>query len=142
MAQYYTREILEHRAKIVTAPDAVVPCVVDLTFGLPTGLYATTVALYMGFLTVMALGMSSPGLIIPIAICTVFIVMLFGTPALWTRMAPEHQGRPRAWQQFCNEGITTLTGRISARDAAVQVLLLPALVFCWGLLVVMIAALV
>lgn len=142
MAQYYTREVLEQQARIVTAPDAPTPAVVDRSFGLPTGVYATTVGLYMGFLAVMALGMSSPGLIIPIAICTIFIVMLFGTPALWTRMAPEHRARPLAWQQFCNDGIATLTGQVTARDAAVQVLLLPALVFCWGLVVVTIAALV
>lgn len=142
MAQYYTREALEQQARIVTAPDGTTPVVVDRTFGLPTGLYASTVALYMGFLAVMALGMASPGLIIPIAICTVFIVMLFGTPALWTRMAPGHRTRPLAWLQFSNEGIATFTGRVAARDAAVQVLLLPVLVLCWGLVVVTIAALV
>lgn len=142
MAQYHPREVIEQQARIVTGPNPTAPVEIDRSFGLPTGLYATTVALYMGFLAVMALGMASPGLIIPIAICTVFIVMLFGTPALWTRLAPEHRGRPLDWQQFSNGGIATLTGRVTARDAAVQVLLLPVLVLFWALVVVTIAALV
>ena len=99
-------------------------------------------AFYLGFLAVMAAGLSTPGLIIPMAIFTLFIVAGFGLPALWTRITPDHKGRNMSWARLASQGIATHTGRVSARDAAVQVLILPALVFCWGVTTVIIAALV
>ena len=47
-----------------------------------------------------------------------------------------------SWARLASQGIATHPGRVSARDAAVQVLILPALVFCWGVTTVIIAALV
>ena len=70
------------------------------------------------------------------------IVAGFGLPALWTRITPDHKGRNMSWARLASQGIATHTGRVSARDAAVQVLILPALVFCWGVTTVIIAALV
>lgn len=142
MARYQVREAIEQHARIVPVPSLSAGATVDRTFEMPMGLYAATIAFYIGFLAVMGLGLKSPGLVIPLAVCVVFIVMLFGTPLLWTRLAPEQSSKPLSWQRFRDQGIMTLTGRASAKDAAVQVLLLPAVVFCWGLIVVAIAALV
>ena len=140
MSKHFTRELVAEQAIILDSPQ--VTHEVDRSFELPKGRYVATVAFYLGFLAVMAAGLSTPGLIIPMAIFTLFIVAGFGLPALWTRITPDHKGRNMSWARLASQGIATHTGRVSARDAAVQVLLLPALVFCWGVTTVIIAALV
>lgn len=140
MVKHYTREMVAEHAAIVASP--AVPHQVDRAFGLPTGLYVATVSLYLGFLAVMAAGLSTPGLLIPMAIFALFILAGFGLPTLWMRMNPDHRDRNMRWSRLVSRGIAVQTGRVSARDAAVQVLILPVLIFCWGLAVVTIAALV
>ena len=140
MSKLLTRELIAEQAAIVEAPKK--RHEVDRTFELPKGLYAATVALYLGFLAVMATGMSSPGLIIPMAIFTVFIVAGFGIPAIWTRLAPQSASKQMSFAQLRRDGISTLTGRLPAKDAAVQMLILPAIIFCWGIATITIAAVV
>ena len=140
MSKHFTRELVAEQAIILDSPQ--VTHEVDRSFELPKGLYVATVGLYLGFLAVMAAGLSSPGLIIPMVIFTLFIVAGFGLPAVWTRIAPEHRGRNMSWEKLVRDGIATHTGRVTARDAAVQVLILPVLIFCWGVTTVTIAALV
>ena len=111
---------------------AVTPTVVDRSFHLPRAFYVATVGLYLGFLAVMAVGLSTPGLIIPMAIFAFFIVAGFALPLIWTRLAPESGQQAKSWAQLKRDGIATLTGRVSAHDAAAQVLILPVLIFCWG----------
>ncbi len=115
---------------------------VDRTFEMPKGLYMATVGLYLGFLAIMAAGMSSPGLIIPMAIFAIFIVAGFGVPAIWTRLSPATLSKPLSWSVFKSRGIMTHTGRLSAKDATIQMLILPVLIVCWALVCVTIAALV
>ena len=55
---------------------------------------------------------------------------------------PPNQSKPKTWARFQREGIMTAYGRTSARDATVQVLILPVLIFVWGVVMVTIAALV
>lgn len=140
MVKHFTRELVAERAIIVETPK--VSHEVDRSFELPKGLYVATVALYLGFLAVMAAGLSSPGLIIPMAIFAFFILAGFGLPTIWTRMQPPHRSRNISWSRLVSQGIATHTGPVSARDAAVQVLILPVLIFCWGLVAVTIAAFV
>lgn len=140
MSEYLTREIVAEQAAIVEAPQTRQG--VDRTFELPKALYAATVALYLGFLTVMAFGLSSPGLVIPMAIFMIFVIAGFGVPAIWARLDPPAASRQMSFAQFRREGIRTLTGRLTARDASVQMLILPVIVFCWGVTTITIAALV
>ena len=140
MSKLLTRELIAEQAAIVEAPRK--RHEVDRTFELPKGLYAATVALYLGFLAIMATGMSSPGLIIPMAIFTVFIVAGFGIPAIWTKLAPKTASKQMSFAQLRRDGISTLTGRLPAKDAAVQMLILPVIIFCWGVATITIAALV
>ena len=145
MSKLLTRELIAQQAAIVDAPP--IPRVrarheVDRTFELPKGLYAATVGLYLGFLAVMAAGLAAPGLIIPMAIFTVFVVAGFGVPAIWTRLAPETASKPMSFAKFRRQGIQTLTGRLAAKDAAIQMLILPVIIFCWGVTTITIAALV
>ena len=140
MVEQITREKLAEQADIrFDAPRVAAPT--DRTFEIPTGLYAATVALYLGFIGTLALGFSNPVMIIPTAIFLLVVVAGFGVPAVWTRLAPETKSRAKTWVRFRQEGIMTAYGRTSARDATVQVLILPTLIFAWGLIMVTIAAL-
>ena len=139
MVKHLTRELVAEHAVIVEAPK--VAHEVDRTFELPKGLYVATVGLYLGFLAVMAAGLSTPGLIIPMAIFAFFIIAGFALPTIWTRLAPGHRSRNMSWSKLARQGVATATGRVTARDAAAQVLILPVLIFCWGVATVTIAAL-
>lgn len=113
----------------------------DRNFGLPTALYGATVAGYLGFLLVVGSAFANPVLAIPMAIFVVFIIAGFGVPALWTRLAG-NTSEPQTLGEFEARGIMTNTGRLSARDATIQVLILPVLLVVWGLAVAVIAAVV
>jgi hypothetical protein len=115
---------------------------VDRNFGLPTGLFVMTALGYLGFLGLTALAFGNPGLILPMAIFVTFLTMFFGVPAMWSRMKPGHPDRAQSWSRFISEGIQTYTGHVTAVQASAQVLILPAIVFGWGVAVVTIAAIV
>ena len=68
--------------------------------------------------------------------------MFFATPAMWMRMKPEHPQRLTSWSRFRRQGIMTAYGHSTAGAATIQVLILPALIFLWGIAVVTIAAVV
>ena len=140
MSRHFTRELVSQHANVVAAPAP--QHEVDRTFELPKGLYVATVGLYLGFLAVMAVGLSTPGLVIPMAIFAFFIVAGFGLPAIWARLEPRRASRQMRWGELARRGVSTATGRVTARDAAVQVLILPVLIFCWGVTAVTIAAIV
>lgn len=140
MSKLITNEFVSEKARIVEAPRA--PTVVNRTFELPRGLYGATVAAYLGFIGIMAAGFQSPGLIIPMVIFAFFIVAGFAVPTIWTRLKPESGQSALRWSEFTGKGIMTNTGRLSARDAAIQTLILPVLILLWGVAVVTIAALV
>jgi len=113
----------------------------DRNFGLPTALYGATVAGYLGFLLVVGSAFANPVLAIPMAIFVVFIIAGFGVPAVWTRLAG-NTSEPQTLGEFEQRGIMTNTGRLAAKDATIQVLILPALLVIWGLAVAVIAAVV
>ena len=142
MAQLLTREEVAQQADIHAQVPTKAAHEVDRTFELPTGLYATTVGLFLAYLGLMAVGFAHRELIIPMVIFAFFIVAGFGIPAIWTMLAPEARSKPKSWSRFQAEGIMTAYGRTSARDATVQVLILPVLIFLWGIAAVTIAALV
>ena len=143
MVQKFTREEIAKVAIIHAAPPVPgrdVP--VDRSFELPTRLYAAFAGLCLAFLGITAYGFGNPGLVIPMAIFTLFIVAFFAVPAIWTRLAPDNAVRPKSWANFRQNGIRTYTGHNSAQAATVQMLLLPVLLVGWGVAVVTIAAVV
>lgn len=141
MVEQLTREKIAQHADIrIEAPRVAAPT--DRTFELPTGLYVATVGLFLGFIGTLAVGFGNPEMVIPFVIFAFFIVAGFGIPAIWTRLAPETKSKAKSWSRFQQEGVQTAYGRTTARDATVQVLILPALIFVWGLICVTIAALV
>ncbi len=143
MSKQVQEQILSGKARIVEAP-ANAPrhqVEVDRNFQLPTALYAVTAGGYLAFIALMAIGFSSPGLIIPMAIFAFFIVAGFGVPAVWVRLKG-NESEPLTLGRFAHKGIMTHTGRLAAKDAAIQVLILPVLVVLWACAAVTIAALV
>ena len=75
------------------------------------------------------------------AIFAVFIAGMFGVPALWTRLKG-NASEPMTKGEFEAKGIMTHTGHCSARDAKIQMLILPVLILVWGCAIITIVALV
>jgi len=142
MAERVSRQAVAEKAIVHSEAAMLPPMAVDRNFELPTALYGATASLYLGFMAAMAIGFGNPELILPIAVIVLLIVAAFGVPAIWVRMAPESRRAAKRWSRFLIDGITTEYGRTSARDAMVQVLILPVLIFLWGIATVTIAALV
>jgi hypothetical protein len=138
MTEFTTREALVQVAVVTEEPG--LRREIDRSFELPTGLYVATVALYLGFIAVTALAFMNAELVLPAAIFAFFIVAGFGTPALWARMRPEKRQRALSWGTFRHRGVETATGHLAAGPATVQVLILPVLIFLWGVAAVTIAA--
>jgi hypothetical protein len=136
------KDIIERgEARIVDAPVARPDARVDRSFNLPRELYVATAGAYLAFITIMFVGLATPGLIIPMAIFAVFIVAGFGVPTVWTRLKG-NDSKPMTMGEFQQAGIMTHTGKLRPRDAVIQVLILPVLIVLWGLAAVTIAALV
>lgn len=114
----------------------------DRNFELPPALLVGVFGLFMAFLGVMTLGFINPALVLPMAVNVIFVAAFCYVPAKWATMKPENPTRAMRWDEFREKGIETLTGHASAAEATVLVLLLPALVFAWGIAVVIIAALI
>jgi hypothetical protein len=138
MSIHYTAETFAEA--LVTRKASPFEVKVQRSFDLPVALHVATVGLYFAFLAVMALAFQDSGLIIPMAIFTVYIAMAFGVPAMWVRMKPGHAAKAQTWANFARFGINTYTGNMSARDATGQVLILPVLIFGWGIAIAVIAA--
>lgn len=132
-------DLLQSEARLVVAPNR--RACEDHSFELPTGLYVAMAALLFGFLAVLAAGLSSPGLVVPMAINFVFLTAFFAVPSIFVRASREGN-IPSSWARFMDRGIETATGHSSGKEAAVLMLMLPAFIFCWALAIVTIAALV
>lgn len=138
MAERITQQDLTRIASVTAAPTRTR---VDRNFGLPSGLYAWTVGLYLAFIGLMTLLFSNPELAIPLVIIAGFIAFSFGVASLWTKMSPDNPTSPLSWGQFSSRGIETLSGRLTAGEATAQVLILPVLILVWGLAIAVIVAL-
>lgn len=132
--------IARGEARIVEAP-VQRSHVVDRSFGLPAAVYGAMVGCYLGFLAIAAITFGNPALAIPLVIFAVAIIAGFGVPTLWTRLK-DNPAAPPSTGEFARDGIMTNTGRLSASEAAIQILTLPVLVVVWGVVAFVIAALV
>lgn len=138
MSQNIPQQQLQRIAAVTDAPPRTR---VDRNFGLPTALYTVTVGLYLGFIGLMAALFLNPELAIPLAVIAGFIVFAFLLAGQWARMKPENDTSPLTWGQLGARGIDTLSGRLTASEAAIQVLTLPVLILGWGLAVAVVVAL-
>ena len=137
MSRRVDQQHLVASREIATAP-APRACT-DRSFGLPPVLHIATAMLFLGFVTVLCAAFATPGLLVPYAVFSIFIVAFFAVPALWASMKPESRTQPLSWDEFRERGIDTMTGRTPAGEATTLVLILPTLVFLWAVAVAVIA---
>ena len=128
------------RREIVAPPHA--RACTDRSFELPIGLYVAMAAMFFGFVGVLSFAFRNPGMAVPFGICVAFIAAFFTVPTLMVRTKPDTRTPALDWSRFMGEGVATATGHASGGEAAVLVLLLPVLIFGWGIAVAVIAALV
>jgi len=141
MSMKMTHEDIAVVADVVSA-DVKVETVVDRTFHLPPALYVGTVGAYLGFLALMLMTFGTPALGIPMVVFAFSIIAGFSIPYIWVTMKPDSGQRTIDLGRFHSAGVQTLTGKLTSSEAAVQVLTLPVLIFCWGLAVVVIRSFV
>lgn len=109
------------------------------TFDLHPALHIATFAGFFAYLGIMWLAFGNPELVLPFVIFVVFLAGSFAVPAWWARVARQ-DGPVASWREFLNEGIDCATGHLNARQAMVQVLIMPAMLIGWGLMVAAIRA--
>ena len=132
-------EILVARDELVAAP--LERASTDQSFELPKGLYIAMAALFAGFIGVLSLSFRGGHMAVAYGVIFAFIAAFFAVPTLFPAMAPERK-RSLSWAMFRYKGIQTATGRSTAGEATVLVLLLPFLIFCFGMAVAAIAMIV
>lgn len=142
MAERMTRKHVAVTAIVHDEMPVREPTTVDRTFEIPAGIYMTMVGLFLAFLALLAVGFSTPQMILPMALFAFVIIAGFAIPTIWSTMAPATASKAKSWNRFKQDGIQTAYGRTTARDATIQVLILPVLIFLWGIAVVTVAAIV
>lgn len=84
-------------------------------------------AAYVGLIATFAVALTgSAQSIFAIAVCGLFLVAFFAVPRIFLAIEPDSGPRP-SFQRFMHEGMATMTGRSSGRDALVQMLIVPVL---------------
>jgi hypothetical protein len=109
-------------------------------FDLPPALHLMTVGIFLAYLAVLGTAFMTREMVVPIAICAVIVIASFLTPGLWVRVAGPTRGRKQNMADFMRDGFECMTGHVSGRAAVAQVLILPVLIFGWGVAIAIIAA--
>lgn len=140
MSRRQTRECLVVRDEIVAAP-AKRACE-DQNFELPNAIYIAMATMFAGFIAALSLAFRGGHMVVVYGVIFSFIAAFFGVPALFPGQVPE-ESRTKALGlfDFGHRGIGTATGRATAREATILVLLLPFLILCFGIAVATIASL-
>jgi hypothetical protein len=100
------------------------------------------VLMFAGFVAVLSLAFRGH-MAVSFGVIFAFLAAFFAVPSLFPRMKPqESRNRALSWSRFMQKGIRTATGRTSAKDATILVLLLPFLILSFSVAVATIAALV
>jgi hypothetical protein len=126
-------EALVARDEIVAPPARACD---DQSFELPGALYAAMASMFAGFVAVLGFAFRGGHMAVAYGVIFAFLTAFFAIPAVF------QQKKALRWRTFRYRGIVTATGRTSAAEATVLVLLLPFLVFCFAILVAVVASLV
>ena len=106
------------------SPAPAVPDVAAGVGGLIIGAYAALIGVFF------ALFAGSLASIFALVIALGFVVMFFSVPAIFLKVEGDQSRRP-SMGDFMYDGIQTLTGHSSGKDALVQMLIVPVLLtFC------------
>ena len=137
MTSRLTSETLLARDEIVASPEP--RACDDQTFELPAGLYVAMGLMFAGFIVVLSLSFRDQ-MAVSYGIVFAFLAAFFAVPVIFMRAKPRSSRSALSWFEFADRGIDTATGRVSAREATLLVLLLPFLILCFGIAVAVIAA--
>ena len=98
---------------------------------------------FLGFVTILTLAFSGH-MAVSFGVIIAFILAFFAVPAIFAHAGTNEQRGSRAldWYEFLDKGVLTATGRCRGSEAAILVLMLPFLIFFFGVAVALIAALV
>lgn len=138
MSERLTQQQLQSLAMVTEAPN-IATTQVDRSFGLPAVIFRATAGLYLAFVGVMAVTFFDADLALPMAIIAGFLLLGFGLVGLWATLQPDNAAP--TWGRFAARGFETLSGRLTMREAAVQILMLPVLILSWALVIAIIVAL-
>ena len=84
-------------------------------------------ASYVGLVATFAVAMTgSAQSVFAIVICGVFLAAFFAVPRIFLGVE-QSTGRRPSFERFMREGMATMTGRSSGRDALIQMLIVPVL---------------
>lgn len=138
MSNRQTSETLVAREEIVDSPTA--RACTDQSFELPTGIFIGMAAMFTGTVAVLSLAMHGH-MGVSFAVIFAFLAAFFVIPAIFVGSAPNSSGSI-GWSEFLRKGIKTESGHSSGGSAALLVLMLPFLIFCFAITIAMIVALV
>ncbi|HET8749156.1 MAG TPA: hypothetical protein VFM42_00300 [Sphingomicrobium sp.] len=137
MSNRQTSETLAAREEIADSPTA--RACTDQNFELPSGIFIAMAFLFAG--TVAVLSLALPGHMgVSFAVIFAFLAAFFVIPAIFVASAPGTSGAVR-WSEFMRKGIKTGSGHSSGGSAALLVLMLPFLIFCFAVVIATIVAL-
>ena len=99
--------------------------------------------MFAGFVAVLGFAFRGGHMAVVMGVIFAFIAAFFAVPAIFPGAAAGRtQPKTLTWFEFSKRGIMTATGRSSARDATILILLLPFLILLFGIAIVTIAALI
>lgn len=133
-----TSEILAASHEIVAPPPE--RACTDQSFELPSGIYVAMAMMFLGFIGALGLAFHGGYMGLVYGVVTAFIAIFFAIPAMFPGLAGPKKSL--SWSSFRYRGIETATGRSSARETTILVLVLPFLILCFGIAVALISALV
>ena len=115
----------------------------DQSFELPTAIYIAMASMFAGFIAVLSLAFRGGYMALAYGVIFALIAAIFTVPGVFPVMAARRGGKKAlSLFDFGHRGIATATGRASAREATILVLLLPFLILCFGISVAAIATLI
>ena len=90
--------------------------------------------MFAGFVAVLGFAFRGGHLAVVMGVIFAFIAAFFAVPAIFPGPAAARtQPKTLTWFEFSKRGIMTATGRSSARDATILILLLPFLILLFGI---------
>jgi hypothetical protein len=131
MSLRQSQELLFARDEIVDPPPK--RACEDQSFELPAGLYIAMATMFAGFVAVLSFAFNSGHMAVAYGVIFAFIAAYFAVPALFPPMAPRKASKALRFFEFGHRGIATATGRATALEATILVLLLPFLILCFGI---------
>ena len=127
------------RAPAVPAMAYAKPNRAEPVFGLHPALHVAMFAGFFAYLGLMWAAFADAELALPFVIFALFLGASFAVPALWARVAP-NDGPKARFRDFLAERVDTGSWPLTGKAAAVQVMIMPAMLVGWGMFIATLSA--